>query len=241
MPRLNNGVEILKGLTKVELFAIVASTPGDTVTTADLAVGAATIGVSAITNFTAADPIMIIGDGGVELNKIGTPNTTMPLGWKAAFAQTSGARLVEAVARNVGHIDTNGVQYSASLSLTPIDAATSATPLNYQRGQGELTAKFGLRGFNNLNWQLAHGVDEGETGVGSAADPHQIAIHGQNMGTHGIMCARATGYRFDGKIVTQDYLNCVVEVAVQTNFGGSTPAVIPVGVKFEQMVQRIWI
>jgi hypothetical protein len=240
MPRLNNGLEVLKGISKVEAFQIVTSTPGDTVTTAALAVGDATIGVSASTNFTAADPIFIIGDGGVELNKIGTPNATMPLGFKAALAQSAGARLVEAVARNLGHIDNNGVQYSASVALTPIDAATSVTPIGYQRGVGELTAQFGLRGWNNLNFQFAHGVDESESGVGSSADPTQIVIGGSQLGTHSTMCCRVTGYRYDGKTVTQDFLNVTIEVQVRTNIGGSTPAVLPVSMKFDNVVQRIW-
>ncbi len=240
MPRLNNGLEVLKGISKVEAFSIVSATPGDTVTTADLAKGGATIGVSAITNFSAADPVFIIGDGGVELNKIGTPNLTMPLAWKAAIAQTAGARFVEAVARNLGHVDANGVQYGASVQLTPIDAATSVTPIGYQRGLGELTASMGLRGWNNLNMQFAHGVDESESGAGSAADPYQIIIGGTDLGTHATQCLRVTGYRYDSKTVTLDFNNITIEVQLRTNIGGNQPAVLPVSLKFDTLVQRIW-
>lgn len=240
MPRLNNGLEVLKGISKVEAFSIVGSSPFDTTTTADLAVLAATIGVTAITNATAADPIMIIGDGGVELNKLGTPNLTMPLGWKAAIAQSSGARMVEAVGRNLGHIDASGVQYSANMQLTPIDAATSVTPIAYQRGLGELSAKFNLRGFNNQNWQFIHGVEESESGAGTQSDPYQSVIGGQSLGTHGLLCIRVTGYRFDSKTVTQDYCNVTMDVQVNTNIGGNTPAVLPASMKFDHVIQRIW-
>jgi hypothetical protein len=239
MPRLNNGLEIFKGLTKVEAFSIVAG-GGDTTVADPIAIGDADADVAAITNFTALDPVFIIGDGGVELNKIGTPATTMPFGYKVAVAQGAGARVVEVVARDLGHVEENGVQYGASLQLSPVDAATSATPLAYIRGAGELNAKLSLRGFNNLNWQLIHGANEGESGAGSAADPYQIAIGSQELGAHGILCLRMTGYRFDLSIVTQDYLNCTVEVAVNSALGGRTPAVLPLGVKFERMVQRIW-
>ncbi len=239
MPRLNNGLEVLKGISKVEMFSIVAA-GGDTVTTAALAKLAATIGVSAIDDFTIADPVFIIGDGGVELNAIGAPNVTMPLKYKAALAQSEGARIVEAVARNLGHVTGAGVQYSASLQLTPIDAATSVTPIAYQRGAGELSASLALRGMNNLNMQTAHGVDEGESGVGSEADPSQIVIGGLDLGSHGIQCMRVHGYRFDGKIVMWDYLNIVIEVQAQINKGGTTPAEVPIRVKMDTMVQRIW-
>ena len=240
MPRLNNGLEVLKGISKVELFSLASGTRGDTTSTSALAKGAALVALTAITNFTANDPVFIIGDGGLELNQIGTPATNMPLKYKAAIAQGAGARVVEAVARNVGHIDNSGVQYSATVQLTPIDAATSVTPIAQQRGAGELTATFNLRGFNNLNFQLAHGVEEGEDGTGTEADPHQVYVGGTELGTHGLLCARVTGYRFDGKTVTQDYLNAIIEVNARTNFGGSTPAVLPVSMKFDGVIQRIW-
>lgn len=240
MPRLNNGLEILKGVSSIEIFQIASGTIGDTTVTGVLTVGDASAAVAALTNFTEADPVFIIGDGGVELNKLGTPDLTMPFGFKIGVAQGAGARLVEAVGRNLGHVDENGFNYSASLQLTPIDAATSATPLGYQRGSGELSVKFGLRGFNNLNWQFIHGSDEGESGAGTLADPHQVAVGSLELGSHGIICARVTGYRFDLKTVTQDYLNATVEVAVNTTLGGRTPAVLPASLKFERVIQRIW-
>lgn len=241
MPRQNNGLEILKGLSKIELFSLATGTIGDTTTSEAIALLAADVDVAAITNFTANDPVFIIGDGGLELNAIGTPATTpMPLKFKAALAQSSGARLVEAVARNIGHVTEAGVQYSANLVLTPINAATSVTALAYQRGQGELRANWALRGFNNLNWQTIHGQEEGESGAGTAADPHQVIVSGQTLGTHGLLCARIHTYRFDGKIVTQDYLNCTIEVQATVNLGGTTPAELPMAVRFDAMVQRIW-
>lgn len=241
MPRLNNGLEILKGISKIELFSLATGTIGDTVTTEQLAQNAADVDVSAMTNFTAADPVFIIGDGGLELNAIGTPATTpMPLKYKAALPQSTGARLVEAVGRNIGHVTEAGVQYAANLALTPINASTSITPLAYQRGQGELRANWALRGFNNLNWQIIHGQEEGEGGAGTAADPHQVVVSGQTLGTHGLLCARIHGYRFDGKLVMQDYLNCTIEVQATVNLGGTTPAELPMAVRFDAMVQRIW-
>jgi hypothetical protein len=239
MPRQNNGLEILKGISKVEAFSIVPS-GGDTVTEAAIALGAASVAVDDETDFTNGDPIFIIGDGGLELNKVGVPNATMPLGFKAAVAQGVGARMVEVVARNLGHVDENGVSYNASLQLTAIDAATSATPLAYMRGAGELSAQFNLRGFNNLNFQLAHGVDELEGGAGTSADPYQVSVGGTEIGTHGLICLRVTGYRFDLKTVTRDFLNCTMEVAVREQLGGRTPGVTPISVKFDRVVQRIW-
>lgn len=241
MPRLNNGVEVLKGVSKVELFSIAPTTPGDTLLTTALTKGDDKAVIASATNFADGNPLFIIGDGGFELNAVdGSPATDLPLKFKAAYDQSVGARVVEAVGRNIGHIDNSGVQYSGTMALTPIDAATSVTPIAYQRGAGALGATFNLRGFNNLNFQLAHGVDEGEDGAGTAADPHQVAIGGTALGTHGLLCARVTGYRFDGKTVTQDYCNVTVEVAVRTNFGGSTPAVLPVTLRFDGVVQRIW-
>jgi hypothetical protein len=241
MPRQNTGQELYKFLTNLSKF-MVQSGGGDTTTSASLAVGASTVTTAAITNFTNGDPVCIDGDGGTELNAInGTVATSEPLKYKSAFAQSSGARFVEMVEKPLGHIDENGITFGVQQQLNPVVSAISRVPIGYLvGGPGEMSLSVALRGFNNLNFQTMYGLDEAETGTGTSADPYQAAIGLVNLGSHGLLCFRASGTLYDGRTVTQDFCGAKVEVNGSIQIGSSRPPVIPLVIKYTNIIQRIW-
>ena len=240
MPRLNDSTQLFKSISTLEVFRLATATPGDTITTAALAAAAPSVSVSATTSFASADPVFIIGDGGVELNACGTPALAMPLKYKAAFAQSTGARFVEAIGVNLGYLSEAGATFSPSQSLTAILSANSATPLNYITGSAELSATFELLAFSGLNLHTMLGITEAETGVGTAADPYQYVVGGANIGTQGTQCFRLTGVLHSLQNFHLDFLNARIEVGGQMTFNRSAPAVYPVTIKFTNMVKRQW-
>lgn len=240
MPRLNDGTQLFKSISTLEAYRLATATPGDTITTASLAAGASSVSVSATTSFASADPVFIIGDGGVELNACGTPALAMPLKYKAAFAQSAGARFVEAISVGLGYLSEEGASFSPSQSLSAILSANSATPLNYISGIAELSVSFGLLAFTGLNLHTMLGITEAETGAGTSADPYQYVVGGANIGTQGTQCFRLTGVLHSLQNFHMDFLNARVEVGGQVTMNRGAPAVYPVTIKFTSMVKRQW-
>lgn len=243
MPRLNSGLEVLKELQALGLKAydIQPTTPGDTTTTAPVVAGDATVAVTAITNFTVGDPAFVIGDGGVELVTLGTPNLSMPIIQKAAIAQSTGARFVEAVERNLGHIEARGLDIGGTYAKSPVNSAVWRTAITYLApNPAELSFGFNLLGLNGENWQRAFGITEAVLGAGTAADPYRALINGSTVGTQGISCYRVLGTRQDLKTVQVDFLNPQVAVAVQSVMGGAEPFTLRVQLNPEALIIRIW-
>lgn len=243
MPRLNTGLEVLKELKTlgISAFDIQPTTPGDTTTTGAVAAGASTVAVTAITNFTSGDPVFLIGDGGVELLKIGTPNVTMPITQNAGIAQSAGARFVEAVERVLGHIDAAGVEIGGNYSLNPVNSAVWRTPIAYQpSGPADLSLAFSLFGMNTENFLRAFAATEQTLGTGTSADPYRALLDGTTIGTQGTQVIRVLGTRQDLKTVQVDFLNPSPEVAVQGAMGGTTPFALRMSLKPTAILVRIW-
>jgi hypothetical protein len=240
MPRLNDNTQIFKSVSTLDVYRLATVTPGSTVTTAALAVSASVCSVSATTSFASADPVFIIGDGGVELNACGAPAVAMPLQYKAAFAQSAGAQFVEAVKTPLGYLSEDGVSFSPSQSLNAILSANSATPLNYISGIAELSVSFGLLAFSGLNLQTILGITESEIGAGTPTDPYQVSVGGASIGTQGVQCFRLTGLLHSLQNFHMDFLNARVEVSGQTTMNRSGPAIYPCTIKFTSMVKRQW-
>lgn len=242
MPRTGNGNEFFQYLTGVKALRIATGTFGDTTTSAALAGGGtdSTVEVAASTNFTAADKCFIIGSGGTEIVTIGTPATTMPFTIKPVFAHDSGARLVEAVESDFGHIEESGVNFGGSLTLTAVNSAISRTPVFYSSQPGELTGSFALLGYNNQNIAAACGATESETGAGTEADPYTFGVGQTTLGSQGTQTFVFEGTTKGGDIV-EVYLNdAQVEVNFQVNMGASTWGGIPLAFKYTSLVSRIW-
>ena len=152
---------IIESLTSMTMYRPQTSTPGDTTLTANVARDAATIPVAAVTNFSANDPIAIMGDGGTELNSyVSTATLDVTTGLKIVLAQSLGARVLEMVASPLGDIAEDSARFTGASSSTPIPAATSRTPIGYLSNPGELGFAFGLLSFDYRSLALAFGMDE---------------------------------------------------------------------------------
>jgi hypothetical protein len=239
MPRQLDGTSLWRRLLSVQYFRIQSGTIGDTLTTAPVLGDGTetTIAVTAITNFTAADPVFVIGDGGVELFKIGTPNVTMPVTFKPKIPQSTGARFVEAAAVPLGKPSDEGITISPSKQLTEIFSSVDDLPVAFIDGPVALGIAVPLLEYSGLNWQLALGFAESESGAGSAADPASISIHGQTP-VQGTTIFSFLGLRHDGKYQLVDLLDTRFEASGQVAHNRKGPAIIPVSLKARGMIIR---
>lgn len=241
MPRQNTGQEVWKSLDSLTIYRQV-SAGGNTTAAAAITAGATAVNFTATTTFTSGDPLFIVGSTGTELNAITglTPTTAVPLLYPAAMANPSGSSLLEAVATVLGHVQQNGVVVSPQSPLVPIFSALGHTPITYVRGYGELSAQFGLLGFNILNLQAAFGMTEDEGGAGSSANPYRGAIVGGSVGSQGIQCLRATGTRQDGTTVLFDMNNAFLAPVGGLNLARGAETAVQVEVRFQSAVIRIY-
>lgn len=240
MPRNSDFFQYLNSVTR---YTIVTSTPGDTTTSeAILGTGAETsVDVVSSTNFTAADPVMIIGTGGVELAIIGTPATTMPVTRPLKVPQASGARMVEAVAVSMGHIGPEGVSFGGTATRTSIFASTARSAVSYFPAPAEMTCTIPLRYKTGLDLQAAFGAPDSETGDGLAeATAYAVHVGQSNIATLGIHCYRLQGVTEGGDNVQVDILGAYNEVNVTDVRGGTDPGVINIQLKMRGISQFTW-
>lgn len=229
MPRQLDGTSLWRKLTAVELIRLQTGTIGDTTTTAPVLGDGTetTIGVTAITNFTATDIVLISGDGGVEALKIGTPNVTMPVTYKPKLAQATGARFVEAAKVSLGKIGEAGFSFTPSKPLTPILSAVDDGAIAFIDGTLDLAFSVPLLEYSGLNHQLITGYADAETGTGTpSTDPYQYVIGAVNQTLQGISVARLTGIRHDGKYIQIDMLDMKVEPSGGIDHNRQGPAVL---------------
>lgn len=239
MPRSNNGSEIFKAITGLDKY--VPATGGDTTFTTAVVTGVTLATVAASTSLVSADPVILYGDGGMELNAItGTPATAMPLLYKTAFAQSVGGRMLEMSRVILGDIDPAGLQFTPSQQLQDVMSALSSVPIATIPGPVAMQATFSLLGWNNLNLQEWFGITETESGAGTTADPYYVAIGEGNIGNRTFSCYRMTGTLFDGRTVQIDFCDARVQVGGTAQFNRQNPATMPVTIKCNNVVQRIF-
>lgn len=240
MPRLLTGDSIFRKPTALDLYRIQTGTIGDTVTTAPI-VGdgsEATVAVTASTNFTNGDPVFTIGDGGVELLKIGAPNLSMPVSYKPKIPQSTGARFVEAVKVPLGKPTDDGIQITPSKQLTEVFSAIDDVAVAFIDGPLSLQCTMPLLEYSGLNWQLMTGYADEETGAGSAADPYQYVIGKLNQTLQGTVVIRMSGLRHDGKFLQWDLLDARAEVSQGIDHNRQAPSKLVATMKFSRMILR---
>lgn len=240
MPRQNDGAELFKALDSLQVFRQVSG-GGSTTLAAAATGGASVINITANTNFTANDPVMIIGSGGTELNAITntTPTTAVPLLYKLGSAQASGAQVIEAVGSSLAHISEDGIDWGGNMPINPVYSALSNAAINYYYGNVELEGALNLLGFNVANLHTWFGITEAETGTGTSADPYQGVVAGALMGTQGVQCLRATGRRFDKNIIV-DFQDAKIAPAGTAKMNRATPSGFPCTIKCTGYILRVW-
>ena len=239
MPRQNDGTELFRRLTALDLYRIQTTTPGDTITTAAVATSATTVSISATTNFTTSDNVFIIGDGGFELNQLtGALALAQTVKYRTAFAQSTGARFVEAQQVPLGKIDEDGFSFNPSRDVTEIFSAQDDAAIALVDGPLSLNGGCGLLGFNPENLQLMLGFAETIGGAGTAGDPFYGVIGAVGQSNLSLFAFRVSYIRHDGKTGHFDLLNCRIVTSGTLQMARAAKAPYPVGVKFTQMVNR---
>lgn len=244
MPRQNSIDEVFQYLTSFKKYVESTGTHGSTTASEAITQDMAATNIASSTNFAGTEYVLISGDGGVEIAKMASIDAGPPIDvtWTRplAIAQSSGATVVEATEIDMGHVGEEGITYGGTQTITPINAATSRTPLGYIIAAAELTFSVPLLGTNNLNLQSVFGATEGEQGAGSAADPYYVVIDGNTIGTQGTLGLRATGSLYGGEIIEVDFLGVTVEINVSRNIGGTAVTGYTLNGKCTGFIQRIW-
>jgi hypothetical protein len=231
MARLLTGAEIFKYLNNVYIYRPVVGTHGSTTLSGALTAGVSLIPMTAITNFTDQDPIVVKGINGWELFEIsGTVNASMPVKRKVVIAQpaTAGQVVEEFVRADLGQIAEGGVTFGGTLTLTAIMSATSRVAIAYFASPAELTWSIPVLGFNPENVQVAFGAPESVTGVGTDVDPIVGQVNRLNVGTLVHHIYRCVGVREDGLNVEVDFLDATVEVNTSVTIGSASPGGITI-------------
>lgn len=239
MPRQNDGTELFRRLTAIDLFRIQTTAPGDTITTAAVTTSVTTVSISATTNFTTSDNVAIIGDGGYELNQItGALSLTQTVKYRTLWAQSIGARFVEMAQVPLGKISEDGLTFNPSRDITEIFSAQDDAAIALIDGPLSLQGSFALHGFNPENLQLMLGFAEKTEGAGTAADPYYGVAGASSQSLLSLFAFRAYFLRHDGKTGHFDFLNCRISAQDQIQMARAGSAPVPIGVKFTQMVMR---
>lgn len=241
MPRTNSIDEVFQYLTTMYKFVEATGTHGSTTTTEAITADMADTDIVSNSNIANGDFILISGSGGVEISAVGTTGATN-LTWDRPLqiAQDSGALVVEATRIDVGHVGEEGVTFGGTQTITPINAATSRTPLGYIIQSAELTFSVPLLGTNNLNLQTVFGATEGEQGAGTPSDPYVVVVDGNTIGTQGLSGWRAVGSLYGGEIIEIDFLGVTVEINVSRNIGGTAVTGYTLNAKATGFMQRVW-
>lgn len=238
--RTNAQTETYKNITAVSMFRI-KNAGASTVTTAPVAKGDTQLAVDSVVGFADKDPLLISGDGGVELASVsGAPVapdiTTL---YKLLLAQGVGAAVYLGEKVPLGYPTDSGIQFSGSLQQQAIMSAIADLPIGYIPGVAEISLNFSLLGFNVENLQLMFGQEESVIGVGTAADPYQGAVQGSLVGRAGLRVFRVEGNRADGKFFMVDFLNFIHEVSGNVQMARQAAA-YPVNGKCTGIIKRVW-
>jgi hypothetical protein len=242
MPRTLDATQLFRKLTDLSFYRLKTAPAGSTTSTGALTVGQTTLTVGSVTNFASADPVILSGSGGVELNEVVAAASTngFVLLYKAAVAQNAGASIQEATRLQLGHLEENGLQISPSFAQTAIRSAIADLPIQYIPGQAEIVANFGLLEFVGQNWQTAFGIPESEIGTGIITDPYQVYIGGTDFGTQTLQVLRAAGTLFSGDTVYLDFNDARIEVQGSVNLNRQNAAAIPCAVRCSSMTFRYY-
>ena len=244
MPRLGTAGELFKKVTALSWVRIQPTSPGDTTTTAAvLGTGAeTTVAVTSSTGFTTGDLAFIIGDGGHDLVKIGTPAASMPVTPPPKIAQSTGARFVEAESVALGKYAQDSISWTANKTLTSIFEEIADTAVVQIESPIEFSISFGILNYSLLNLQFSAGYADAETGDGLAeTTAHQVLLGGVNQAVHGPQVIRLDGLKHDLKKIRMDFTNAQVETAINANVGKSNASVLNVTCKCSQIIARSWV
>lgn len=240
--RLNNAQRILKSLRKIEKFYVPTTTPVVDVLSAAVAAAAAAVTVTTFGSWATADDIIVVGSGGMELNRFGTkPGSAAPIPLRrpAVLAQDTGAVISKATRADLGYIEDAGGSFGGSASKTGIGAANAVGAIAFIDGEpAEPSFSWGVRESDLKNILGAYGIDEDAiVGAGTDADPYVAYIGSDNIGSAANFCLRLSGLLVNNRTQYAELWNCTPEVNISAAFGGKgTPVVWNMSVKYTKSI-----
>lgn len=233
----------IRKLTSLTRYRIASGTIGDTTTTAATTRSAVSVGITAITNFTIADPAFLIGGGGFELiSSIGTPATTQTItNQKIHFIHPIGTRFVEAVAEGMGKIAKGTAKLTGAQPVTDIFSDVDDGAIGAITGNKTLGMGFGLYEMTPEAIQAAFGETEDVIGAGTLADPYQGAIGDPNaVAPLPYIAFRAAGLLQGGRVFEIDFLDARMAPSIDTPLDGrDAPPVLPCTVTCKHILWRV--
>jgi hypothetical protein len=242
MPRTNAAGELIKSVVSLTLYRKHTTPLETTVSEAVLGDGTeTTLDVASAASFVAADPVFIIGDGGLDIVKIGTPAATMPISPPPKLAQTTGARFVRALAVSMGKIGQGSITWTGSRSLTAVFEEVGDAPVVYLPGTTEFGLSWSLLCNNALNVLRLMGYEEAETGDGAAeATAYQSVAGAVGQALHTELVLGLHLLRHDAKNLRIFFLNSYIEAAISSNPSRTSPALLNGAAKCSAIKIQQW-
>jgi hypothetical protein len=243
MPRQNDGTELYRRVTRVELIRPV--TPAvNTTTTAAIGEGATLWALTSATGLTtAAQNLIFAGDGGVECNEtVSAASNDLTVKYKSEWAHSSGAVVHKAEKIFLGEIDESGITMTPSQDKTDIFGLYSDTALTSIPGQMTFDLSVPLLGHNIENFLLWLGQKEQVRGVGTSSDPYQSGAGGRtgDRTLSGVYAFRVTGTRHDAKMFSYDLNGATVTATGSKSMTRNASSSYTISAGPTQIVKRVW-
>lgn len=203
----------------------------NTTLSANVAKGATSITVAAITNGTDGEAIRIGSGNDAELNKIsGAPSgSTINLAWPTQRAHVTGEAAREVTIFDHGAPDEGGVDFFTTGETVDVAVSTQRMPIASVKGYQGAGAEGAWPYFDLFTFATALGMDLAKvTGSGTAASPRQLITDGNEMGEEIDVFVVAAGVLVDGTEAWLELWGCTMDyTAVNSTLGRGNPPRIP--------------
>jgi hypothetical protein len=243
MPRQNDGTELFRRITRVEMVRPVTPAVSTTLT-ASIGENATLYSLTSATGLTVAGtPLILAGDGGIECNEtVSAVSNDLTVKYKTEWAHAAGGVVHKSEVVFLGEIDESGVSMTPSQDKTDIFGLYSDTPLATIPGQLTFDVSFSLLGHNIENFLLWLGQKEQVRGTGTASDPWQSGAGGRtgNRSLSGLQAIRVSGTRHDGKLWVKDYNGATITASGAKTMGRTGTSGYQITASPTQVVKRVW-
>lgn len=204
MPRVNRKTEYFSHLTEVGQIREATGTHGDTTLSAAAAKDATSLTVTAITNFSDGERLIIDTGELMEVNQVsGTPaGNTINLRSPLARAHASGVVVKEASLIVLGDTTDEGVSLTLGEGdFNSIGAANKRAIVTHLLGHIDQRMGFSIENWVLENILAALGIPESALkGAGTAANPYRIVALADDFATDTEIAWYGKGARKDGRI-----------------------------------------
>lgn len=208
--RVNNVSEKVSELTEVGLLLLQTATPGDTTLDASAASGQKIVPVTAETNFSVDDDVVIDEGNLLEVGVVGaTAAGQLTLKSNLHFTHASGVVCKELLRVNLGEVTEDGIVDEFTSSPNVIHTGTRYGPWDLSKGHSEQEVNWTILNVTMDNLMLAMGLVEGTDtgGTGTLADPWHTDRDPERIFNALEQSAKALNGRLPGFYQKGEYIN----------------------------------